>query len=203
MAVYFTSDTHFGHDAIRVLADRPFATVNEMDDELVRRWNAVVTPNDTVWHVGDFAHRNSTSIAYYRRRLNGVVHLVLGNHDRALTAHEAGLFASVQTMAEVHVEGATVILCHYPMREWAKAWRGAWHLFGHVHGRLDDQPHGFSMDVCVDSHGYAPVGIARIKEIFATRANPFVSEEQRSELSRRINRQRRAARAAPESGGQS
>jgi calcineurin-like phosphoesterase family protein len=63
MTIWFTSDSHFGHDAIRRLADRPFASLDEMDTALVDRWNGVVRPGDTVWHLGDFAHRSAKGIA--------------------------------------------------------------------------------------------------------------------------------------------
>jgi calcineurin-like phosphoesterase family protein len=56
------------------------------------------------------------------------------------------------------------------MRDWPNAWRGAWHLFGHVHGRLDREPLGLSLDVGVDSHGYAPVAFAAIAPTMAARA---------------------------------
>jgi calcineurin-like phosphoesterase family protein len=190
MALYFTSDTHFGHESIRTLADRPFASLPEMDNELVRRWNAIVKPGDTVWHLGDFAHRNSSSIADYRSRLNGSINLVLGNHDASIKGDNLALFASVQLMAEVTSRGKSIILCHYPLREWDKAWRGAWHLHGHVHGRLDEEINGYSLDVGVDSHDYQPVSFERIVELFAGRASPFVKDEARAAESKRRNAQR-------------
>ena len=53
--IFFTADTHFGHANIIKYCHRPFATVEEMDDALVRNWNAVVSPDATVFHLGDFA----------------------------------------------------------------------------------------------------------------------------------------------------
>lgn len=52
---YVTSDTHVGHARISELAHRPFASVEEMDAELVRRWNELVGPDDIVLHLGDLA----------------------------------------------------------------------------------------------------------------------------------------------------
>ena len=52
---FVTSDQHFSHARISELADRPFATVEEMNAELVRRWNEVVRADDTVLHLGDLA----------------------------------------------------------------------------------------------------------------------------------------------------
>jgi calcineurin-like phosphoesterase family protein len=176
MTTWFTSDTHFGHDAIRRLADRPFASLDAMDTALLQRWNAIVQPADTVWHLGDFAHKSAASIADYRHRLNGKIHLIAGNHDAHIVRDHSGLFASIQNLAEVHTSGRTIILCHYPMREWDKAWRGAWHLHGHVHGRLDKEPHGRSLDVGVDSHDFAPIDVNRIAALFEGRTNPFIHD---------------------------
>jgi calcineurin-like phosphoesterase family protein len=199
MTVYFTSDTHFGHDAIRRLADRPYASLQAMDDALIANWNAVVKADDTVWHLGDFAHKSAPSPADYRQRLNGCIHLITGNHDRHTVRDHAGLFASIQDMAEVQVSGRTLILCHYPLREWDKAWRGAYHLHGHVHGRLDDEPFGFSLDAGVDSHEYAPIDITRITRLLADRVNPFTDAEDRATQSRRQSAAKRL-RAATELG---
>ena len=52
---FFTSDTHFGHANIINLCNRPFKDVNHMNDMLVENWNSVVSDDDTVFHLGDFA----------------------------------------------------------------------------------------------------------------------------------------------------
>src|SRR5665213_2000698 len=57
MQNHFTADNHFGHESIITLSQRPFATVEEMDEAMIANWNAVVQRGDNVWHVGDFAHR--------------------------------------------------------------------------------------------------------------------------------------------------
>ena len=40
-SIWFTSDTHFGHKEIIRFTGRPFASVEEMDRELIRRWNEI------------------------------------------------------------------------------------------------------------------------------------------------------------------
>lgn len=52
---FFTADHHFGHAGAIQMCGRPFASVDEMTRELVARWNAVVSPRDGIWHLGDFA----------------------------------------------------------------------------------------------------------------------------------------------------
>ena len=173
MAVYFTSDTHFGHEAIIRLTKRPFSSVEEMDAVLVDGWNTTVSPEDTVYHLGDFAHRNSRSAAHYRSLLNGTIHLILGNHDENLTSDDLSSFASVSRLCDVTIEGRDIVLCHYPMREWRLSYQGSWHLFGHVHGRFNRDPLGWSLDVCVERHSYKPWAFAEIEAVFANRFNPF------------------------------
>lgn len=175
MALYFTSDTHFGHENIIRTCKRPFANADEMDNALIARWNERVKPTDGVYHLGDFCYRNSTGADKYLARLNGKIHLVTGNHDQETLAQHAHLFASVNPIVELKFNRRWLILCHYPMREWHGSWRGAWHLFGHVHGRLDHEPHGYSLDVGVDAHDFRPWSLEEIDAAFANRANPFAS----------------------------
>ena len=69
--IYFTSDHHFGHANIIRFCNRPFATVEEMDAELIRRHNEVVGPQDIVVHAGDFAYRSARPPQSYLEQLNG------------------------------------------------------------------------------------------------------------------------------------
>jgi calcineurin-like phosphoesterase family protein len=176
MSIFFTSDTHFGHENIIRTCRRPFQNAGEMDEALIARWNERVRPGDTVYHLGDFTFRSSTGADIYLARLNGKIHLVAGNHDAETLAKHANLFASVSLILEVKVGGQRLVLCHYPMREWHGSWRQSWHLFGHVHGRLNHEPLGYSLDVGVDSHEFRPWTIDEIAAVFATRLNPFVGE---------------------------
>lgn len=173
MATFFLSDTHFGHENIIRTCRRPFANVAEMDEALVSRWNERVGPNNSVYHLGDFCFRNWRGADAYLSQLNGHIHLVAGNHDDETLAHHASLFASVSHIREIHERGRRMVMCHYPMREWHGSWDGSWHLFGHVHGRLDHQPHGYSLDVGVDAHDFRPWSMDEVEQEFAGRHNPF------------------------------
>jgi len=172
MPLFFTADTHFGHAAIIDLCDRPFSSVDEMDEVLISRWNETVASSDTVYHLGDFCFRAKKTAADYLARLNGSIHLIVGNHDDEAIRH-ADKFVSVNHFLEIRAARQHVVLCHYPLREWHGAWRGSWHLFGHVHGRLNHEPLGFSLDVGVDSHDFRPWHIDEIATLMQTRENPF------------------------------
>jgi calcineurin-like phosphoesterase family protein len=161
MPTYFTADTHFGHANIIRHAKRPFASVEEMDEALIRNWNAIVQPGDTVYHLGDFAWK-PRAVASYVCRLNGHIHLILGNHDRK-SQLASKLFDSVAEYCEVKMDGQRITLCHYAMRVWNKGHYGAWNLYGHSHGNLPEDPHSYSTDVGVDCWAYAPVSFARLQ----------------------------------------
>src|SRR5439155_1572840 len=86
MAIFFTSDTHFGHGGALGLYRRPFASVAAMNEALVERWNETVGPDDVVWHLGDFAIRQRPAVvAGLLARLSGRKHLVAGNNDPPAT----------------------------------------------------------------------------------------------------------------------
>ena len=83
--VLFTSDLHFGHENVIRFDGRPFSTVEEMDNELIRRWNEKVAPGDLVYVLGDFIWKSrNDDAAELIRSLQGQIILIKGNHDRFL-----------------------------------------------------------------------------------------------------------------------
>ena len=158
MAVFFTSDTHFGDHRTLNIWKRAFASVAEMDAVLTDAWNAAVAPEDDVWHLGDFARR-AGDVPGLLARLHGVKHLVRGNND-PLVVCEAEGWASVRDYAELALDGKSLVLCHYPFRSWNGQHRGALNLHGHSHGRLKPMPRQY--DVGVDVHAWRPVTLADI-----------------------------------------
>jgi calcineurin-like phosphoesterase family protein len=160
MAVYFTSDTHFGDRRALRFDKRPFADLASHDQTLVERWNLTVGPDDEVWHLGDFANGpDARRIAELVAALNGRKHLVVGNNDGRATLEAPG-WASLQHYAEVTVDGRRLVLCHYPLRTWNGIGRGAVNLHGHSHGRL--RPMTRQYDVGVDLWDFRPVRLAAI-----------------------------------------
>ena len=125
-----------------------------MDAALAERWNAVVGPEDEVWHLGDFA-RTAKTAAGLLPRLNGRKHLVLGNNDPAAVG-DLG-WASVSAYAETVVDGVALVLCHYRFRSWNGMHKGSVNLHGHSHGRL--KPLKRQFDVGVDARDYRPVSL--------------------------------------------
>jgi len=168
MTVFFTSDTHFGHGGALGRFRRPFATVDEMDREMIARWNATVGPDDTVWHLGDFAIRRSADrMAEILDALNGTRHLIAGNNDGPETRGLPG-WASVGDYAELTAEDGTgLVLCHYAFRTWNGMYKGAWNLHGHSHGALKGMTR--QVDAGVDVWDFRPVTFAQIRDRFTRR----------------------------------
>lgn len=160
--VFVISDTHFGHKKILEFeADaRPFATITEHDESLVERWNAVVRPKDTVWHLGDVLFgRGAFPILGL---LNGVKKLVMGNHDRYPTAVYLEYFNCAVGSAEV----AGCILTHIPVHP-SQFTRYRANLHGHLHSRKLDDPR--YINVSAEHTGLAPALLADVLP------NPMVS----------------------------
>jgi len=159
MTVFFTSDTHFGHANIIKYSNRPFASVDDMDEALIKNWNDTVRTNDEVYHLGDFTF--SKNFRQYLYRLNGEKHLIHGNHDSFEVRNDSA-WASSQPYLEVNLDKQKLILCHYAFRVWNRSHHGAINLYGHSHGGLPGTNQ--QLDVGVDCWDYKPVTLDQIQE---------------------------------------
>lgn len=165
MNSFFTSDTHFGHANIIKYSSRPFASAKEMDDTIIHNWNAVVAPGDTVYHLGDFAVGGPEADEYLRR-LNGNIKFCWGNHDNRLNRAKSRPI-DVADIRYISVERQEIVLCHYAMKVWDKSHKGAWHLYGHSHGTLPDDPNSLSLDIGMDCHNMFPLNFYQVKALMA------------------------------------
>lgn len=170
MTTFLTSDSHFGHQGIIEWLDRPFASVEAINDGMVALWNSVVTKRDTVWHLGDFALGPRGTAGKHFRRLNGTKHLVRGNHDGDDVMSLP--WELVQDMASFKADAVRITLCHYPM----VSWRGSSHnrdghvasimCHGHIHGTVRDSRLPWSdsclLDVGVDMRAFAPIPVEAV-----------------------------------------
>ena len=172
--IWFTSDTHFYHQNIIRFCHRPFANVDEMNEELIRRWNETVPPDGIVFHLGDVCTGKSGNWEKVLPRLNGRINLILGNHDmKYLNKGFMGRFDFVVQQMAISVDGQRIVLNHYPFLCYGGAYRNIWQLFGHVHSGpvpnngLDTPRLGMlfplQYDVGVDNNGYRPVSFPEIK----------------------------------------
>jgi calcineurin-like phosphoesterase family protein len=165
--LFFTADAHFGRHAVIKYGNRPFANVDEMDAELIRRWNVVVPPDGEVWHLGDVSFRRNAETLAILKRLNGRKHLIEGNHDH-LNREIKAQFQSIADYRELKIDGRKICLFHYPLESWNQMAYGAWHLHGHSHGNLAE--FGLRADVGVDCWSQAPVSYGELVKHMAARA---------------------------------
>jgi len=150
---WITADHHFDHAAIIRYCNRPFSSVDEMNSEMIDRWNLLVRPQDTVYHLGDFTLDKDAD--KFLSQLNGKIYLVPGGHDKRWI--KKSLIAILPPIHIIEVLDTPVILCHYAMRVWDRAHYGTCHLYAHSHGRLSAV--GRSIDVGVDNHNFFPLDL--------------------------------------------
>ena len=138
--ILFTGDLHFGHENVLAFDHRPFATIEEMDAELIRRWNNKVQKDDLVYVLGDMIWKSRNSDAETLiRSLNGQKILIKGNHDRFLhNAKAKAALAGIKDYDDICVEledgtKKRVILSHYFMPMYIGHRYEAIHLHAHSH----------------------------------------------------------------------
>lgn len=175
--VFFTSDTHFGHSNIIKYCQRPFNSAEHMDEVLINNWNEVVSPQDIVFHLGDFCFGSDKEWIKILQRLNGTKYLILGNHDLKKIANSNQIkdyFADINMQMRVVVDKQKMLLNHYPFLCFEGGYQNVWQLFGHVHSSkhstgLDKERlvHLFptQYDVGVDNNNYRPVSFSQVSQI--------------------------------------
>lgn len=171
---FFISDTHFNHAGSLKWNDglvRPeFSTVEEMNLAMINNWNKVVSANDEVFFIGDFAYKCSkTSAEAIFWQLNGKKHLIRGNHDHKLANNFINCWESISDIKQfdfINDNGCKqeVIMCHYPMISWRHSSQGSWHLHGHVHGSMQEiNKNTHRYDCSVEVNNYTPISLEQIK----------------------------------------
>jgi calcineurin-like phosphoesterase family protein len=126
-----------------------------MNEAMVLEWNEIVSPEDTVYILGDVAFLPAAKAVSYMNRLNGSKILVEGNHDRKLLNDPVfrRCFTEVHKYLWMSYEGTQVIMFHYPIAEWDQMHRGAVHFHGHLHGGKSGLEDFRALDVGMDSTG--------------------------------------------------
>lgn len=187
---FVTSDSHFGHVNIIRFSERPFAHVDEMNGELIRRWNRVVGPTDVVVHLGDLAMGRIEDTVRLGWALNGQRYLIPGNHDRVSSVNQRGRNVATYTpiyeaagwtildeVIEATIDGRSVLLSHYPYigdshdksKEGADRYAdvrpvdtGLPLVHGHVHNLWTER--GREFNAGVDVRDFTPVSATAVAE---------------------------------------
>lgn len=163
--IWFTSDLHLSHANSILHNNRPFASAQQMDEEIIKRWNSKIGEFDTVYVLGDVCWGwNSKRIHDTFSKMNGIKYLIIGNHDRIGPHQLSNVWVEITPYKRIMINNDRVILSHYPILDWDGAYYGAYHLYGHCHGNLDlseytklvKHHNTRCMDVGVDTHNYYP-----------------------------------------------
>lgn len=193
--IYFTSDPHYYHLNVIKYCNRPFSSVEEMNEMLIKNWNDVVTPDDTVYCLGDFSMA-FRPVEAFSHRLSGTKYLVPGNHDFCHSYHKKSRseenrkvwiqkyvnhgWIVLPEQTTLDIPGvATVNMCHHPYELTHEAddkyekWRphddGRWLLCGHVHQNW--KVINRMINVGVDVWDFKPVSVEDISKIILGDSN--------------------------------
>jgi len=198
--IFITSDQHFDHPNIIKYCERPYESVEEMNEDLILRWNSVVSEGDVVYILGDY-HWNTSKpnrVRDFMNRLNGIKILIIGNHDRVKHIQGFNLgFSAVLEEATIKVGKRKYLLSHYPYRRTFlqkvrtlfktrfKIWnfryedrrpeyKGLWLFHGHTHGKYKLNPyHKKMIHIGVDAWNYMPASLSEIEKLIQEVENKY------------------------------
>ena len=148
---YYISDLHFGHKNVLKFDNRPFGSVEEMNQAILDNWNKTVTDKDEVYVLGDVFWKNDLADEILPK-LKGQKHLVKGNHDRVNSIMKSQ-YTSISDYKRIKDEGLDIILSHYPIAHWDGQFHGSVHLYGHIHVTQDRAFYEMYMDYCKTEGG--------------------------------------------------
>jgi len=176
--IYLSAGHHFDHAKIIKYCERPFVSVDEMNSEMIRRWNGVVSNRDTVYYLGDFTLGGYKTFMKFFSQLNGFISLIPGGHDKRWikdmkkpTYNMPENLRILPPLLTIKYQKKKITLCHYPLHSWEGSNRGSLHFHAHSHGKIDhqyenydpnvpiDEKSGIRLDVGVDCWNYFPVSL--------------------------------------------
>ncbi len=172
MSDFFSSDYHFYHKNVIKYCNRPFNNVEEMNEKIISNHNKLVRPSDTTYMLGDIAFVSDIQDAVkILSRMNGRKVLISGNHDSRNLKDKSfrDCFEKISPLLEIKIDGQLIVLCHYSMNVWNKSHHKSFHLFGHSHGSMPDNPNSLSFDVGVDTNDFYPYTYQQIKDKMANK----------------------------------
>lgn len=132
---YLISDIHFGHLNALSFDKRPFKTLEEQDQYIIKHWNERITDDDNVWILGDVSWIGITPTIEFYKQLKGRLHLITGNHDEKYirSGNFRSLFTSINDYKEIQIEDTNLVLSHFPLLSYKNSRHNWIHLYGHVH----------------------------------------------------------------------
>lgn len=157
---FWMADPHFFHLRANELCNRPFKSVEEMNEVFISNINSVVPKKSTLRIIGDFCmgKDSAKNAIELRSRINAeIVYLVAGNHDYKGHREYKEIKYYPNTFNRIYewgsfevVEGQAIFMSHWAGRTWPEQGRKSWNLWGHSHSNLPDDPTALAIDVGMD-----------------------------------------------------
>lgn len=155
MSLFFTSDTHFGHENLLIKMGRTgFASIEDHDAQVLDQINTLVGRTDRLVLLGDFAWHGA--VGKYRQQIRcRHILFVIGNHDKRLKC--TNVFGDIPDMRWIKLSNGVKAVCtHYPLAFWDKSHHGSYHFYGHCHAQREATldtvfPGRRSLDVGIDN----------------------------------------------------
>ena len=162
--IFVTSDTFFGRENIIKHAKRDYQSVEEMNDDLVERWNETVDSKDTVYHLGNFAWDPFSAIVLHK--LNGKIVFLNGTYDKALKDVVKNCKRAELYMGQIlEIPNLNLVMCHYPLAHWNGKDTGTLHLHGHTYDKFPHDVDSGRINVCIDCWNLSPVSITTLHDL--------------------------------------
>lgn len=153
--IFFTADLHFFHDKIINICERPI-DIDSHNQWLIDKINNKIGKHDTLYILGDVSMSNKINT---ERILNMIkcknIFLIAGNHDsNILNSNRFKQISQIKnfTFNSPSYPNLHIVLCHYPIASWERRVHNSWHLYGHTHGRFQNE--GLSFDVGIDANNF-------------------------------------------------
>lgn len=151
--IYFISDLHLSHNNIIKYCNRPYENIEQMNNDIIKRWNSVVGKDDTVWVLGDVGLGRKEDIKKLLLQLKGHKKLIMGNHDRWTTRSYQECGFEFVSKYPVLLKGH-FLLSHAPIMDSGPFYN----IYGHVHDNPEFQTETErSRCVCVERQDYTPI----------------------------------------------
>jgi calcineurin-like phosphoesterase family protein len=179
----FTSDPHYFHKKIIEYCGRPFSSVEEMNETMIKNYNSVIGPNDRVLWCGDSFFAKMGNCHSVMKRLNGKKDLVLGNHDYQPHMMVDMGFSNVMHRVYGRLGGRNVVANHFDQWKYRSIWddrfqdlrfdatAGEIVIHGHSHSK---QKSFFNqVHVGVDAWNFTPALRHEVEEIIAAAPKNF------------------------------
>lgn len=169
MKIFVTSNLQLGRPSAIKKYSRSYTDVDQMTNDLILKWNTVVKPEDTVYHLGNFAHDPKTAQDSLNR-LNGTIKFVEGDLDQAIqTLHDRNMLTANSSIVKciMFEDKLNCALSYWPLEAWPKKSSKAWSIIGYPDKRYKSNPKKRVINVSTDLWNNTPQELEKLLGIFS------------------------------------